>query len=721
MIGVGLGILLGAAFFVYKTPMYFAGTQLILDSKSKLNEDVAVSALSELGLDTGTVDSQVEVIRSLSIADAVIAKVGLDRIVALSAVQSPLATAIGSVKSAIFGLRNVIRRPAPLSPAEEAVVKHEAALGFLGSNLSLNRVGRTYVLQIGFTAPAPDVAAELANAFTQAYLNDQFSANFDATRRATDWLMPRIQDLRQKAIETDLAVQRFRSEKGLIQTPSGSLVNEQQLQEINSQLVEARSDVARAQAKYERIQSIMSTGQMDAAVSEAINNPIIVELRNKSTNASKTEAELAAKLGQNHYQVQRLRSDIAEYRRLIFTELGRIAESYRSESDIAKARAVALETQLKTQVGVSEVNNQDMVALRQLERESETYKNLYETMLQRYQESLQKQSFPVSEARVISAAAPPLRPASPKLMVSLILGAILGLLGGAGVGALRELRDRGFRSASQIRDLLHLDCIGVMPRISPSQLSLVPPLSNVGAGHTSGSSMMRYATNHILSPFAETLRSAKVAVDFSVGEKTPKIIALASVLPTEGKSTISKNFASMLAQLGTRTVLIDADLRNSGLSRDVAPNADKGLYQILTGEVSAASVVMVEADTGLCFIPAGPEMAGVHTSSLLSSPAMGNLLAELGSKVDYIVVDMPPLGPVVDARASTKYFDGVLFVIEWGATSRELVVDAFEANPQVYEKCIGAILNKVDTRRLHFYTNRVPPEGLDKKYAAYYG
>ncbi|MDI4664834.1 AAA family ATPase [Xanthobacter autotrophicus] len=721
LIGICIGAAVGLAFFIAKTPVYFAGTQLLLDSKSKVNDEVAVTALSELGLDTGAVDSQVEVLKSLNIANSVIAKVGLDRVLDDNTVQSPVASVISALKSGIRSIKEAILPPRKPTPEDVEAAQREAALAYLAGNMSLKRVGRTYVIEIGFASTQPDKAAQIANAFTQSYLDDQFSANFEATRRATDWLLPRIQELRQKAIETDLAVQKFRGEKGLITTSTGSLVNEQQVGEINTQLVLARSDVARADAKYDRIQSIISAGQMDAAVSEAIDNPIIVELRNKATAAAKTESELAAKLGPNHYQVQRLRSDLAEYRRLIFSELGRIAESYRSERDIAIAREKALEAQLKNQVGLTDVANKDKVALRELEREADTYKNLYETMLQRYQESLQKQSFPVSEARVISAATVPSQPASPKLALSVILGAILGFIGGAGYGAVRELRDLGFRSASQIRDLLRLECIGVMPRISPRQLALVPPIAKSGPGQVGGSGMMRYATNHILSPFAETLRSAKVAVDFAVGEKVPKIIALASVLPTEGKSTISKNFASMLAQLGTRTVLIDADLRFRGLSDDIAPHAQKGLFHILSQGAPVSSVMMVEAETGLGFIPAGADIGSAHTSNLVSSPAMGQLLADLGTKADYIVIDLPPLGPVVDVRAAAKYFDGVLFVLEWGATSRDLVVDAFEANPQVYEKCIGVILNKVDTHRLHFYTSKVPQDGLHKKYAAYYG
>lgn len=720
LMGVCIGMGLGFAYYVSKTPQYSAGTQLLLDSKSKINDQVAVSALSELGLDTGAVDSQVEVLKSLNIATSVLNKVGLDRVLDDDTVRSPVAAALAGVKSAIRSIKDALLPKAPLSAAEMEAARREEALRYLSSNMALRRVGRTYVLEVSFTSTQPEKAAQIANAYTQAYLDDQFSANFEATRRATDWLLPRIQELRQKALDTDLAVQKFRGEKGLITIANGSLVNEQQLGEINSQLVLARSDVARSEAQYERIQSIISSGQMDAAVSEALNNPIIVELRNKATAASKTEAELAAKLGPNHYQVQRLRGDLAEYRRLIFSELGRIAESYRSERDIALARAKALEGQLQTQVGVSDVANKDRVALRELEREADTYKNLYETMLQRYQESLQKQSFPVSEARVISVAEVPSLPSSPKLVLSLVLGAIVGFIGGAAYGAVRELRDLGFRSASQVRELLHLDCIGVMPKISPRQLALVPPLSSAGRGQVVGSSIMRYATNHILSPFAETLRSAKVAVDFSIGDKVPKIIAVASVLPDEGKSTISKNLASILAQLGARTVLIDADLRHRGLSADIAPGADRGLLNILADGESPASVMMMEPGTGLGFIPAGPEVGTAHTSNLLSSAAMGNLLADLGAKVDYIVVDLPPLGPVVDVRAAAKYFDGVLFVVEWGSTSRDLVVDAFEANPQVYEKCFGVILNKVDTHRLHFYTSKVPQDGLHKKYAAYY-
>ncbi|MFG1270211.1 GNVR domain-containing protein [Xanthobacter sp. DSM 14520] len=721
LIGTCIGAALGLAYFIAKTPVYFAGTQLLLDSKSKVNDEVAVTALSELGLDTGAVDSQVEVLKSMNIANSVIAKVGLDRVLDDDNVQSAVASGISAVKSGIRAVKEAIIPPRKLTPAEEEAGKREAALLYLNNNLSLKRVGRTYVIEIGFTSTQADKAAQIANAYTQAYVDDQFSANFDATRRASDWLLPRIQELRQKAIETDLAVQSFRGEKGLITTSTGSLVNEQQVGEINTQLVLARSDVARAGAKYDRIQSIISSGQMDAAVSEAIDNPIIVELRNKATAAAKTESELASKLGPTHYQVQRLRSDIAEYQRLIFSELGRIAESYRSERDISLARERALEAQLKSQVGLSDVANKDKVALRELEREADTYKNLYETMLQRYQESLQKQSFPVSEARVISVAVTPSLPAAPKLVLSLILGSIVGFIGGAGYGAVRELRDLGFRSASQIRDLLRLECIGVMPRISARQLAMVPPLSSTGPNQVGGSAMMRYGTNHILSPFAETLRSAKVAVDFAVGEKAPKIIALASVLPTEGKSTISKNFASMLAQLGTRTVLIDADLRFRGLSDDVTPHAQKGLFHILSEGEPVSSVMKVEPETGLFFIPAGSDIGSAHTSNLVSSPAMGQLLAEIGTTADYIIIDLPPLGPVVDVRAAVKYFDGVLFVLEWGATSRDLVVDSFEANPQVYEKCIGVILNKVDTHRLHFYTSKVPQDGLHKKYAAYYG
>ncbi len=170
---------------------------------------------------------------------------------------------------------------------------------------------------------------------------------------------------------------------------------------------------------------------MDAAVSEALVNPVIVEMRNKLLRASKTEAEISARLGPNHVQAINLRAEVAQYERLIFDEIGRIAESYRSELDIAVNNERATEEELRRQMQDAGSTNKTLVQLRELEREAESYRSLYQTFLQRYQETVQSLSFPINDARVITLATPPLRPSHPKKLIVLLLASspVAGLEG----------------------------------------------------------------------------------------------------------------------------------------------------------------------------------------------------------------------------------------------------------------------------------------------------
>ena len=251
---------------------------------------------------------------------------------------------------------------------------------------------------------------------------DQLNAKYDATRRASDWLQGRLAELKQQALTSDLAVQKFRAQNDLISS-GGKLVNEQQLGEVNTQLVVAKADTARAEARYERIRAIIEGHQTEAVVTEAIGNSIIEQLRSKFVVAAKRESELSTKLGPDHESVINLRSEKREYERLMFDELSRIAEGYRSELDIARSREKALKSSLTGLVDATAATNETLVALRELEREAETYKELYKTFLQRHQEIVQQQSFPISEARIIMHAQKPTRPSEPRMLRVLALDA----------------------------------------------------------------------------------------------------------------------------------------------------------------------------------------------------------------------------------------------------------------------------------------------------------
>ncbi len=355
----------------------------------------------------------------------------------------------------------------------------------------------------------------IANAFGEAYITDKLDSKFEATQRASSWMQARIDELRQKAIETDLAVQKFRTANNLVST-GDSLVSDQQLAQLNTALIAAQADTARARAQYDRIQNVLKSGDPQAIVSDALVSPAIGDLRKRYLDASKREAEIAASLGENHAQAQKLRGEMSEYQRLMFSELGRIAESYKSELAVAEDREKNLSDSVTQASTASSSTNETLVQLRELQREADTYRNLYQSFLDRYQQAIQQQSFPITDARVISKATEPDRPSAPRKGLMLVLFTALGGMVGGAIGALREFRDRFFRTGEQVRDELGLECLGIAPLVADVPRQGKDSQQTLPANAMrKRSSLSDYVVDHPLSAFAEALRSAKIAVDVS--------------------------------------------------------------------------------------------------------------------------------------------------------------------------------------------------------------
>lgn len=714
-----VGAILGVAYIVTAKPLFTASVQLLIDDP-QANAESEESNLT-VRFEPAKIDSQVELIKSERIASFVVRKLNLETDKAFMApATSFVAELKGQIKS-VFDFGEPVGDFEVAEPEQTDLLR--SAVAKVQKNMSVRRIGRTYVLEISYTSADPQQAARIANAYADAYLVDQLEAKYDATRRASAWLQERIGELREQSLASDLAVQKFRAEKDLI-SAEGVLLGEQQLADVNSQLIVARAETAQAEAKYRRIRDIIDTGQMDAAVTEALNNPVIARLRSDFLESSKRYAEISSKLGGDHIQAIKFQNEMAQYQRVIFDELGRIAQSYRSDYTIAQTREDSLEKSLAALAGATKGTNENLVTLRDLERDAETYKNLYQSFLERYQQNIQQQSFPVTKARVISSASAPEGPSYPSKTLSLALSLVFGGMIGVGCGAFREYQDRGFRTGEQVRERLGLEFLGMLTKLPKKPIveqkannkEPKPQSQQIEAGNT----IMRQTLDAPLTGFAETLRAAKIAADLMLGEKKSKIIGVISTLPGEGKSTTSKNLASLLANLGAKTLLIDCDLRNPGLSRSIAPNAETGLLDVFLEGRSIESVALTEVDSGLVFLPSVSRQRVSHTSEILASPSMKKLLTDASDHFEYIVVDLPPLAPVVDVRAIADQVDAFLFVVEWGKTVRQSVQSAIENDRRLSEKCLGVVLNKVDLKKQKMYENYNSDGYKNSAYVNYY-
>ena len=577
--------------------------------------------------------------------------------------------------------------------------------------MTVQRVGRTYVLEIGFISLDRVKAGRIANAVADAYILDQLDSKFTATKRASTWLQERIGELREEATNSDRAVQNFKAQNNIIDT-GGRTVTDQQLSELNSQLVAARSATAESKARLDRINEINEQGAVNPTVADALRNEVIGRLRQQWVDASKREAEFSARYGRDHQAAVNLRKDMLQIQRLTAEELRRIAETYRSDFEIARSREQALQKQLAaTMVTVADAK-QTQVALRVLESSAQSYRTLYDSFLTRFVEATQQQSFPNTEARVITPATPGDK-AEPRTSSVLSFSLLAGLTLGIAIAIGREQLDRVFRLPGQVERALGVDCLGILPAVDgagatlkiagmlehlPSDLTERPILRNLGIG--------RYVVAEPFSRFAETLRGVKVSADTSTPVGHIKVIGMVSAVPAEGKSTVSVNLAELVAQTGSRSLLIDGDLRNPTLTRLITPDAKAGLIEVLRDQVAFDDVVWTDPITGMDFLPAVLVAAIAHTSGIISSPVMERFLASMRERYDYIVVDLPPMAPVVDARAAAHLMDGFLLVVEWGKTSPEVVVEALDTAEVVRERVIGAILNKANTtvlKRLEAY------------------
>ncbi|KAA0691453.1 chain-length determining protein [Neorhizobium sp. P12A] len=732
--GVVIFVVLAAIYLLFATSVYTSATQILLDENmSKYAEDQPSPAASAQQADM-EISSAVEILKSNEMALRVTDTIGLsDNDTILNPPASPMALFKSGIK-----LMTSAFTPGgpPVSEADAREGRRQKAASVLQDNLAVERVARSSVISVSFRSTDPQLAAKITRAYSDAYLTDQLNANFDATERASVWLQERLNDLRQRSQQASLEVEKYKADNGLTST-GGELMSEQQLADLNKQLIIAQADTASASARYNQFKSIIDQGPDNAVNNATISssqtdNSVLQDLRTKYLSVQKREQDVTQNFGADHPQAVALRAERLDITRQIYQELQQLTASYKNEYDVARSRESSLHDNIDKVVGKNSEANKSVVHLNELNQKATALKTLYESYLGRFEEATQQRSFPIAKARVISEAGVPTAPSSPKKTMVLALSAVLGLMAGGAFAGFQEFRDRFFRVEADVRTNLSLKFLGYLPllgrpinrkaglwtwRRKPTGPALATSPEPEGVAFQR---IMRIAVEAPRSIFAETLRNAKLASDVMLQGRSDRVIGVVSTLPGEGKSTTAANFAALLASSGKRTLLIDADLRNPGLTRMLKSPPQVGLVEAALGEVPWASAVKVDPHTKLAILPVVLRDHLLHTSELLSSPGMLSLMENARKMFDYIVVDLAPLAPVIDAKAFAPQIDAFIFVAEWGGTPIGMVKDLLEQEPQINSKILGVILNKTDMSELTRYSDFGGTERYRQKYVSYY-
>jgi capsular exopolysaccharide synthesis family protein len=371
--------------------------------------------------------------------------------------------------------------------------------------------------------------------------------------------------------------------------------------------------------------------------------------------------------------------------------------------------------------------------LEELDSTAQTYRRIYESYLMAYTESVQKQSYPVSNARIITAATPPLSKSHPRTKLTLMFGALMGALAGLGIAFCRTKLDRSVSGARQIREEVGLECLASIPMIlhhePPSRLArlatgfamakrpsdvlqlfikgakstlrrLRAKLGDQAAAHAlrpAAGLDLAAVTTMPFSGFSLAMKRLKTAISLGARGRQLRCLAISSAMPGEGKTTIAANLATLFAASGVRTLLVDGDVRRATLSRSLAPDAELGLVEAMHGVAALADCVVRIEDQGFDLLP----ISGMHQSATPEdAPAFGQaelLLEDMQKAYDFIIFEMPPLSASLDGVTMSAMVDATILVAEWGQTPVPMVSESVHLLRNAGATIAGVVINKVDT------------------------
>ena len=684
-----LVLLLGAIYIARQTPLYTATAQLLLDPRKEkaAGQD---TILSDTILDLPAIESQMAIIRSSALLRRVVDK---ERLINDPEFGAGLPTGGSGLLASIRGFFSrgdeEVAKPQlrtnnqPAGGLDNMSPETIGTIENIKGAVTVARAGQAYVITSSFTSADPAKAARLANAVADAYVVDKLDARFEAAKRASGWLSDRLVELRSQLRESEQAVARFRSDNNLMQSSPSATLNQDQLGQLNSRLVQARSEAAEKKARLDLLRRIESGGGNISSIPDVMNSGAIADLRKQENDVSRQEADLLARYSDRHPSVVNMRAQLSDIRRAISGEIKRLASNIGNEYELAKARQDAVEKTLREVTGQTDLDNTKGITLRELERTAAVNKSLFEDFLQRARVTQEQSTFEARDARVITPALPPFAPSSPKTLQIMLTSLILGLMAGVGGAYTLELLNAGFTTPRQVEDALNLPLLASISKMEARDLTVDGDVLT----------MPEYPHIKPLSRFSEAIRSLRSAIQMSDVDHPPKVLQITSTIPGEGKTTTALTIASSAAQSSLNVLIMDCDLRHPSTSRYFKADQAPGLVEYLLGEAELQKIFIFDQKLKVWLLPAGGKTQ--NPADLLSSERLKNLIGVLRSKFDLIIVDTPPMGPVVDPLIVSHLVDKVIFVVRWASTAREMVTHSVERLSGGHKKVAGVVFNHV--------------------------
>ena len=705
-------IVLGCLFTIFSvvtiaslkmTPVYEAGGTIAINKPDTTLNFQNSASFSLDYFDPTELETEVKILQSDLLALQVIRELNLDRRPEFGGKSAPAPSV------------DLAPDPLQVDPSRAS-----AMLGGFKGNLHVTLSPNSRIIEVHYRSADANVAATVVNTLMQTYVENNFKARFESTMQASDWLQKQLVDMQMKVETSQEKLVRYQKEHEILGIDEKQNIITAKLDELNKELTQAESERMDKEAFYRMVEA----GDPDAIAASAGGvegegpgsgsaSTVLDGLRNKQIDLKVQAADLNTQFGPSYPKLAQLNNQLKEIDIQIQNEMKKIVSKVHGQYITALQREGMLHDALERQKTEANKLNESAIEYNILKRDAETYRQLYEGLLQKLKEAGVSAGLKANNFHIIDSARPPSAPIEPNVPRNMLFSILLGSATGVGLAFLLEGLDSTIRTTEQAQMISGLASLGMIPLGSKSAREGPNPKRLVIA--TSKEAVELVTQVRPQSQMAESYRALRTSLLLSNLGAPPRVIMVTSALPQEGKTTTSINCAVVLAQKGVRVLLIDADLRRPSIHKTLGMGPRSGLSNVLTGSSTLEQTITRTAILPNLFIlPAGTPPP--NPAELLASPNMRDVLEQLRNQYDHIVVDTPPSLSVTDAVVLSPRADAVVLVIRSGQTTKQALRRSRDILAQVNAKVVGVLLNAVDLSSPDYYYYYE----YKGKYASYY-
>jgi len=612
---------------------------------------------------------------------------------------------------ALEAAKRIRRNPGQLEGKALTSQGEAELIGSFRSGLTVLPVPDTRIIEIRYTHPDPQYAAEAANVVAAVFIDQNFKTKYDSTMRASEWLSKQIAEMQMKVEAADQKLVEYQKAHGIVGGDEKTNITIDKLDDLNKQLTAAEAERIQKQAVHEQAKS----GDRRVLANTAP-NPLVEKLRSEEADLQRQLAQLTTQFGPSYPKVAELNNQLKQVQSAIEIETGKIQGKLETEYLAALARERMLRSAFEKQKAEANVLNEKAIQYMLLKRDADSNRQIYEGMLGKQKEALVTAGLRSNTIRIVDPARAPVLPSHPNVPRNIFIGLLLGLSAGIMLAFVQEMLDNTVKTPEEVQYLTALPPLGMIPLNKRlSEKASKPAASSALARKESWREAVELvAHSRPKSEIAEAYRALRTSILLSNIGAPPKCILVTSALPQEGKTTTSINTAIVLAQKGAKVLLVDADMRRPSIHNKLSLRARGGLSTLLTGSDSLGSVLVNSTEVpNLHVLPAGPPPP--HPAELLGSQVMKDFLREWREKFDHVIIDSPPCLSVTDAVLLSVEADAVALVLRSGHTPKEAIRRARNLLFQVKAKVLGVVVNAVDLHSpdMYYYS-------YASKYGSYY-